>query len=133
MQCKVVRGLQGKGWDLQEVQDVCTSTEVCMYVYRWMRKAAAAVGDERACVCVCLSLGVCVPVCLCACVPATASCLLFWSCRLALCPILPWRIRQCKFASPGARTAVGEDDVTPMVSLGCWVKPGKTNLNFLAP
>lgn len=43
----------------------CTSTDVCMYVYRWMRKAAAAAGDERTCVC--LSLGVCQSVCLSAC------------------------------------------------------------------
>lgn len=101
---------------------------VCMYIDGCGRRRRRREMREH------VSVSPSASVSLCACLPATASCLLFWSCRLALCPTLPWRIRQCKFASPtGARTAVGEDDVTPMVSLGCWVKPGKTNLNFLAP
>lgn len=65
----------------------------------------------------------------CLCLLALGSCVL--SCLLAsLYAPTPSRIRQCNLPRKDARTAVGEDDVTLMVSLGCWLKPGKTNLNF---
>lgn len=73
-----------------------------------------------------LSLSVlCVCVCVCVCL---------FVC-LALCPRNPPLELEGSGSVNSPRETpgrtVGEDDVTPMVSLGCCVKPGKTNLNFL--